>query len=185
LDTKAVCLAVLSMGDASGYEIKKRVEEVFSRFLDVAPSGIYASLKSLDQEGLVSAQIVPQEGRPNKTIYTLLDAGRQALVAALSRSDGRHRIRSDLVALLMFADLLPPAKLREVLTNRMEELERTKAELECADNNRPGPRFLVRMGLAIVTSELSFLRENIPAFLEELGRCDVEPTENTSRRVSP
>lgn len=171
MDTKTLCLAVLSMGDASGYEIRKRVEEVFSRFMDVAPSGIYAALKHLDQEGLVSARVVPQEGRPNKTVYALLEPGREALTASLRASEGRHRIRSELVTLLMFADLLPPEKLRDVLAHRIAELEQIKAETEAAAGvKRPGHRFLVRMGMVLAQAELEFLRENVPSFLDELGR---------------
>ncbi|WP_414475229.1 helix-turn-helix transcriptional regulator [Microvirga sp. M2] len=171
MDTKALCLAVLSMGDASGYEIRKRVEEVFSRFMDVAPSGIYAALKQLDQEGLVSARVVPQESRPNKTVYTLLDPGREALAASLLASEGRHRIRSELVTLLMFADLLPPEKLRDVLVNRIAELEQIRAEMEASGSvSRPGHRFLMRMGTVLTEAELAFLRENVPGFLEEMGR---------------
>ncbi|SCX91860.1 PadR family transcriptional regulator [Microvirga guangxiensis] len=170
MDTKTLCLAVLSMGDASGYEIKKRVEEVFSRFIDVAPSGIYAALKLLDQEGLVSAKVVPQEGRPNKTVYTLLEAGREALTTSLRASEGRHKIRSELVTLLMFADLLPPEKLRDVLANRMLELKQVRMEMEASTGaSRPGHRFLVRMGMALVNAELAFLNESVPAFLAELS----------------
>src|SRR3954468_9538300 len=162
MDTKTLCLAVLSMGDASGYEIRKRVEEVFSRFMDIAPSGIYAALKLLDQEGLVSAKVVLQEGRPNKTVYTLLEPGREALVASLRASEGRHKIRSELVTLLMFADLLPAEKLRDVLAHRMAELEQIKAEMEAsAGARRPGHRFLVRMGLELASAELTFLRKNV------------------------
>ena len=164
LDTKTLCLAVLSMGDASGYEIRKRVEEVFSRFMDVAPSGIYAALKLLDQEGLVSAKVVPQKGRPNKTVYTLLAPGREALANSLMASEGRHKIRSELVTLLMFADLLPPEKLQEVLANRIAELKQVRLEMEASSGaSRPGHRFLVRMGMTLVNAELAFLNENVPA----------------------
>jgi PadR family transcriptional regulator AphA len=176
LDTRTLCLAVLSMGAASGYEIRKRVEEVFSRFIDVAPSGIYAALKLLDREGLVSATVVPQEGRPNKTVYTLLDTGREALAASLRASEGRHRIRSEMVTLLMFADLLPPEKLRDVLAHRMVELEQIKAETEGFGKAcRPGHRFLMRMGMELASAELAFLREHAPGFLAELGRNTATP----------
>jgi len=181
LDTKTLCLAVLSLGDASGYEIRKRVEEVFSRFMDVAPSGIYAALKLLDQDGFVSAQIVPQEGRPNKTVYTLLEPGREALAASLRASEGRHKIRSELVTLLMFADLVPPEKLREVLAHRMAELEQIQAEMKAsAGVRRPGHRFLVQMGMVLASAELGFLRENVPGFLKELSFSGAEQEQRTA-----
>lgn len=181
LDTKTLCLAVLSMGDASGYEIKKRVEEVFSRFLDVAPSGIYAALKLLEKEGFVSARVVVQDGRPNKTVYGLLERGRVALTASLKASEGRHKIRSELVTLLMFADLLPPAQLRDVLAHRVAELEQIKAEMEASTGAcRPGHRFLVRMGMELASAELAFLREHVPGFLDELGRNEANHDKKAS-----
>ena len=179
MDTKTLCLAVLSMGDASGYEIRKRVEEVFSRFMDVAPSGIYAALKLLDQEGFVSAKVIPQAGRPNKTVYTLLKPGREALVRSLRASEGRHKIRSELVTLLMFADLLPPEKLRDVLAHRMSELEQITAEMKSSTGaSRPGHRFLVRMGMVMAGAELTFLRENVPGLLAELSRIEAKQDEH-------
>jgi len=172
LDTKTLCLAVLSMGDASGYDIKKRIEEVFSRFVDVAPSGIYAALKTLDREGLVSSKVVPQEGKPNKTVYALLPPGRDNLVAALKASEGRHRIRSELIPILMFADILPVEKLREVLENRIRELEQIRAEMPDACAGKAGHRFLVGMGSTLIEAELGFLRTHLQAFLAELSATD-------------
>lgn len=168
LDTKTLCLAVLSLADASGYEIKKRVEDTFARFMEVAPSGIYAALKVLDQEGLVSARHIPQEGKPNKTVYTLLPEGRQRLLVALSGLEGRHRIRSELVALLMFAEMLPPQKIRDVMTVRLKELEQTEVEMQAVEVVAPGQRFLIGMGSAIVGAELAYLRANLPGLLAEL-----------------
>lgn len=170
MDTKAVCLAILSLGDASGYEVKKRVEDVFSRFMDVAPSGIYAALKQLDQSGLVSSIAVQQAARPNKTVFTLLPAGREALTAALMACEGRHRIRSELVALLMFAEQLPAHKLGDVLSARIAELTAIQAELAAAiDDGGPGKRFLIGMGRAKVEAELAYLRGSLAGFLEELS----------------
>jgi len=170
MDTKTLCLAVLSMGDASGYEIRKRVEEVFSRFMDVAPSGIYAALKILDQEGLVTAKVVHQENKPNKTVYSLLEPGREALVAALAGLEGRHRIRSELVAMLMFSDMIPPRKMREVLARRVLDLEEVRAEMEDHDVRSPGQRFLVGLGRTLVDAELAYLRGHLPGFLAQLDR---------------
>ncbi len=50
MDTKALCLAVLVRGDATGYEIRKAFErEVLGHIQDASFSAIYPALKRLKQ----------------------------------------------------------------------------------------------------------------------------------------
>ncbi|MFN4142857.1 PadR family transcriptional regulator [Aestuariivirga sp.] len=169
MDAKTLCLAVLSLGDASPYEIRGKVEDVFARFMEVAPSSIYAAVKALEQEGLIAGTFHAQEGRPNKTVYRLLEPGRRRLARSLGALEGRHRVRSELVALLMFAHLLPPEKLRDALGQREAELDALAVELEGhAAPSEPGQRFALAMGRNLVAAERAFLKESVPAFLAEL-----------------
>jgi PadR family transcriptional regulator AphA len=66
MNTKTLCLAVLSLGKASGYDIGKRLEDPFGHFVDVARSGVYPILKTLEEEGLVQYENVEQSALPNK-----------------------------------------------------------------------------------------------------------------------
>jgi PadR family transcriptional regulator, regulatory protein AphA len=123
LDTRTLCLGVLSAGEASGYDIKKCLEEGFGAFLDVSHASIYPALAMLLDEGLVSCTEVRQSARPDKKIYALTDVGREALVDGLAKSPGRHRVRSEFLALLIFAEYLPPERLRQVLDTRLAEID--------------------------------------------------------------
>lgn len=173
LDARTLCLAVLSMGEASPYEIKSKVEDIFARFMDVAPSSIYAAVKALEQDGLIAGTVKAQERRPSKTVYRLLDPGRRALAASLGELEGRHRVRSELVALLMFAHLLPPQKLRSVLEGRMAELAILSGELATYPTpSEPGQRFVLDLGRMLIATELGFLGERVPSLLRELAACD-------------
>ena len=45
MDTRSICLGVLSMGEATGYEIKKLFEDgPFSHFYDAGYGSIYPAL---------------------------------------------------------------------------------------------------------------------------------------------
>lgn len=66
MNTKQLLLCVLMEGPASGYDIKKSVEERASKIVDVSINNIYPALKELAEEGLVSYRQVEQEARPNK-----------------------------------------------------------------------------------------------------------------------
>ncbi len=169
MDARTLCLAVLSLGDASPYEIKSKVEDIFARFMDVAPSSIYAAVKSLEQDGLIAGTFTAQDKRPNKTIYRLLEPGRRALSGALEELEGRHRIRSELVALLIFAHLVPPEKLRGVLESRVAELSALEDEMNRhPEPLEPGQRFALDLGRIMVDAERNFIAERGPALLHAL-----------------
>jgi len=46
MDTKTLCLGVLTLGDASGYDVRKQLTETFSHFMEISPSGIYPALRA-------------------------------------------------------------------------------------------------------------------------------------------
>ena len=66
MDIKTICLGLLVAGEACGYELKKRFEELFSHFLSASYGSIYPALADLAAEGLVNCREVPQEGRPDR-----------------------------------------------------------------------------------------------------------------------
>ena len=107
MDTKSLCLAVLSYGDRSGYEIKKTFEDgPFSHIQEIGFSSIYPALARLLEDGLVSVTAHAQEGRPDKKVYSLTPKGRMALLDALDAPAEPDRIRSDFTFRMLFAHLL-------------------------------------------------------------------------------
>ena len=123
MDVKSLCLGVLSLGDMSGYEIKKHFELAFSHFFTAGYGSIYPALATLTQQGLVECTSVPQEKRPDKKVYRATEAGRAALLECLTSSAPSHKIRSAFFVLLYFANLLPPGRLDDVLDQRLADIE--------------------------------------------------------------
>ena len=167
MDTKTLCLAALSMGDASGYEIKKMFEEgPFSHFYDAGYGSIYPALNGLLGAGHVTCEEMPQEGRPAKKVYSLTPAGKTALCEALHTRPAPDRVRSDSLVMLYFAELLTSAHRDEVLE---EYLEHHKARLETlhemdltdADEGR---RFVHGLGVALYGAAVEYLETHGPAF---------------------
>lgn len=78
MNTKELLLSVLMSGPATGYDIKKTMENEVSTLLDVSLSNLYPALNELATEGLVTFKKVEQDNRPNKKVYELTDAGRAA-----------------------------------------------------------------------------------------------------------
>ncbi|HWA82787.1 MAG TPA: helix-turn-helix transcriptional regulator [Fimbriimonadaceae bacterium] len=74
-----IVLGVLQAGPAHGYEIVKRVKALSEGTLAVGEAKLYPCLHKLEQEGYVSAEWIPQEGKPARKVYSLTPKGAGAL----------------------------------------------------------------------------------------------------------
>ena len=83
MDVKTVCLGMLTEGAASGYDLKKQFESTFGHFFSAGYGSIYPALSSLAADGLVDCEEIRQEGKPDRKVYRITDAGRDQLLSAL------------------------------------------------------------------------------------------------------
>lgn len=174
MDTKTLCLGVLTLGPASGYDIRRRLEETFGHFMDVAPSAVYPAMKELHRERLVSRESVEREGRPKKMVYSLTGEGERAFTAALEHTQPRHRVRSELILLMYFASMLPPGQLANAFNTRLSELQdrinstRDWLKSGAGRGADAGQAFVARYALAVMTAEAVFLAGNYPQLLDDV-----------------
>lgn len=163
MDTKSLCLGALSIGAASGYEIKKMFEEgAFSHFYDAGYGSIYPALNKLLAEGLVTCVEMEQEGRPAKKVYSLTDDGKAALKDSLRQAPARDRVRSDSLVMMFFAHLIDSSHRATVLDSYIEYY---RAGIECIENSscddHPfGHKFVAGLGEAIYQAAIDYLEEN-------------------------
>jgi len=74
-----IVLGVLQAGPAHGYEIVKRVKALSDGALAVGEAKLYPCLHKLEENGFISAEWIPQEGKPARKVYTLTPKGIGAL----------------------------------------------------------------------------------------------------------
>lgn len=164
MDTKSLCLGALTFGAATGYELRKLMQDCFGHFLAVSHAAIYPALAELHRQGLVECEEVRQQSRPDKKVYRLTPAGNEALAVALARSPGRHRIRSEFLALMFFADRLPPDHLQKVVDGRLKEfdvyVEQAEAMLREQPGSPPGVRFAAGYAAAVSRAASDYIRAN-------------------------
>src|SRR4051812_33340995 len=78
--TEAAVLALLAIeGERSAYDLTKLVSQAIAHVWSPARSGLYAVLPRLVKDGLAQRRIVTQSKRPDKQLYRVTRAGRQAL----------------------------------------------------------------------------------------------------------
>lgn len=162
MDVKTLCLGVLTMGDASGYEIKKALEECFSRFYDASYGSIYPALAHLQEEGLVSCAEMPQDGKPDKKVYALTPAGRERLLADLLSPPAPDRIRSQFMVSMFFSEFLPRARVRALIDERLAHYDEAIATLESHQDKSMAPsrRFVLGYGLALYRTHREYLAKH-------------------------
>jgi len=164
MDTKTLCLGVLTHGDASGYEIKKAFEDgPFGHIQEIGFGSIYPALAQLLKDNMVTVTQYTQEGRPDKKVYSLTSSGRLFLLDALEEPTEPDKVRSDFLFRMMFAHLQSPGDLETMINERMAILNAAITDLEqCADNEfaPASEAFINGYALAIYRAMADYIEEN-------------------------
>jgi len=72
-------LGLLTQQPMSGYDIKRFLKSL-SWLIDSPSFGsLYPTLHAMREDGLVTVEVVPRQGKPPRKIYTIMEAGGQAL----------------------------------------------------------------------------------------------------------
>lgn len=172
MDVKTVCLAALTLRDASGYEIRKAFEEgPFRYFTDAGFGSIYPALGKLHGEGLVDCTELAQDKRPDKKVYSITPAGKAALAEALHHPPGPDKFRSDFLFALFFEHLLSPDMVAGAVDERIGWYHNQLTRMASCDGNGmgPGPAFVNGLGQAIYGAALAYLEEHREGLIEAAG----------------
>lgn len=156
---------MLTDGPASGYDLKKQFESSFAHFFAAGYGSIYPALSWLSDNGLVECEEVPQEGKPDRKVYQITSDGREFLLAALQNPNPCHKIRSEFLATMCFAHLMPRQDIETVLNNRLEDIARyqemfSQFESEEMSGWPEGMKFVLGFGKAVAGAMQTYINEN-------------------------
>ena len=163
VDVKDLCLGALTYGEATGYDIKKFFESSFSHCFLAGYGSIYPALAELMAEKLVTTRTVPGQGGPSRKLYRLTEAGRKAFLASLKETVPQHKVKSEFLVLMHFAEHLPPARLNAILDERLEDIEHHLKLIKAFEGNAAAPRaagarFVHGFGKAMMTAASEYIR---------------------------
>lgn len=74
-DLDALVLGVLHQKEMHGYEIARKIHERSDGALKAGEGKLYPCLHKLEQQGHLEAKWVPQNGKPDRKVYSLTDKG--------------------------------------------------------------------------------------------------------------
>lgn len=131
-------LVSLSDGAMSGYDLAKHFDKTVGFFWRATHSQIYRELSKLKEKGHVSSEDVPQRGKPNRILYSITEAGRQALLAWSRQPCDPDPVKDDFLVRLYGLEHMDVDALREHLQLRLEgHRERLAAFKQISDATDP------------------------------------------------
>ncbi len=165
MNVKTLCLGYLSLRDATGYEIKKDVEDgLFSHFIEASYGSIYPALNQLASEGFVTCREEEQSGKPDKKVYAVTEMGQKALRQALSVLPARDKYKSEfLFVMLLQHHLTIPSQIAAVekqlsdLRADLANIAQCRGEME---GNAAG-EFVMGYGEAVLRAGSAYLEEKL------------------------
>ena len=163
MDVKTLCLGLLSVREACGYDLKKTFETSFKHFFPAGYGSIYPALADLASTGLVICREIPQIGKPDRKVYQITEAGVKAFIDALNRTEPQHKLRSEFLAMIYFSDLVDDSRLAEVLDSRVEQLRETVRHIERQEMNgssSAGAAFVAGFGTVIAKAAAEYIESN-------------------------
>ncbi len=172
MDVKTLCLGLLSARPASGYDLKKEFEGLFKHFFPAGYGSIYPALADLAAAKLVECECIEQRGRPDRKLYRITPAGMHAFEQALRQSSPRHRLRSEFLATLYFADLMEPERLQELLEQRVIEMRETVEDIDAivkaqGQQMSGGAHFVAGFGAALAAAATRYIEQHESLLFEQ------------------
>ncbi|MCB1479814.1 MAG: PadR family transcriptional regulator [Rhodobiaceae bacterium] len=163
MNVSTLCLALLSFGEASGYDIRKAsTEGNFSYFVDASYGAIYPALDRLESDGLVTRRIEVQDGKPSRHVYAITDKGREALVSQLMEPVSADKMKSEFLLLTLCAEHLPRQRLEQALDQRTAEIDALLEDLESKSSNcdHPPSQWVIKFATVMNRTKRDYLKAN-------------------------
>jgi PadR family transcriptional regulator AphA len=124
-----VILGILSLGECSGYDIKKKIGNAIGYFYKVSNGQIYPVLKKLVSQKYADFRVEKSEGKPYRKVYSITDQGFAVLKEWLDSRDNQHN--NELLLKLYFGSVQPISKNIQMI----DEYKKIKEKhLEAYDN---------------------------------------------------
>ncbi|MFC3748328.1 PadR family transcriptional regulator [Paenibacillus sp. GCM10012306] len=70
-----IILGLLQKKRRTGYEINEVFKTIFSHFFNGSYGMIYPTLKKLEKEKVIDKEVVFQEGKPNRNVFSISEVG--------------------------------------------------------------------------------------------------------------
>jgi DNA-binding PadR family transcriptional regulator len=148
---KNVLLAGIYNQPRSGYELTKWLQMAGQHCWSVDHSSVYPALRDMEKDELIKSERLPGTRGPERSIYSVTDAGRAKLTAWVAAGSPRPAIKDEQILRVLCFDLLPREaalqQIREVRADHQAQLEFFLSRLGELTEHQPGPLLVTRRGV--------------------------------------
>ena len=136
-------LVSLAEKASTGYDLARRFDKSIGQFWTATHQQVYKVLGRMEANGWIAATHIAQDGRPDKKVYDLTDAGRAELRTWIAQPAETEAERSDLAVKIRGASYGDPAAVAaEVRRHRVMHAERLEFYLANEKREFPDPATL-------------------------------------------
>jgi DNA-binding PadR family transcriptional regulator len=160
---KFLFLALLSKQPTHGYNLLQSYDSLFSAVLPPMNAGqIYTTLSRLERDGLVEDHPVEQEGKPDKRIYQLTEAGQGVLMAWFNEPLTGPRIKDNFFMKLVGAKMSGLVDIRKLIDDQRHQYlqslhDLNNLALQADISSDPGKFLLIRGAVLHLKADLEWL----------------------------
>lgn len=170
-------MVALASGESTGYELSKRFDHSVANFWPASRQQIYRELDRLEADGLATARRIRQQKRPDKRVFRLTPAGREAIDEFVRADTAPTMVRDDLLVKVAGLDESNRADVAAAIRARLaHHKQKLDAYLELRDvtlagtsekaflaggTARPGlgPYLTLKRGIAFERESVRWARE--------------------------
>jgi PadR family transcriptional regulator, regulatory protein AphA len=184
MSLKHATLGFLSYLPLSGYDLKKAFDNSVQHFWPANQSQIYRTLAELEENGMVTKEVIEREERLDMKIYHVTEAGRAELHAWLTTPQPERDDREPFLIQVYFGGQISDDELLNVLRHKLKEteerLEVYEAVNQMIQNTPPKIQDPRAIFLSILTLEAGYVNnQSIAAWL----RSAIERIENKNYKI--
>ena len=125
-------LGLLTYEDMSGYDLSKYFDKSLSFFWNAQRSQIYRELGKLEDEGLAEVEVVHQEDKPDKKLYSITEKGYKKLIEWVNQFflEDESKTRDPFLMRIFFGAIGETEKLKEGIKEFKKKNEFYKESLK-------------------------------------------------------
>lgn len=131
-----VILTVLSHREATGYDITKGFSNAIGHFWKASHQQVYRELNKLADLNAVRCRLEPQDGKPDRKVYSLTDIGKQNLYEWFLSPAKHPTDRDEISAKLLACNVFTPKPMIEHINVLIDESRLQLSQYRTQERNQ-------------------------------------------------
>ena len=165
MNVRTLCLGILTFREASGYELKKEIEDgSFSHFIDASYGSIYPALTQMNAEGLLTVRAEEQSGRPDKKVYAITEQGRSVLAKNLAVLPAKDKFKSEFLFEMLMQHFISKDHIDMAVDKQHADLIEDLAHIahKRGRNCEAGASFVMGYAESVMRAAVNYLEAQCP-----------------------